>query len=97
MLRGLSGGERKRLSVATGIISTPAVIFLDEPTSGLDSFAALRWGLGEGGVGVRGAGARAQAFAPAVPPRGPSERQSPPRRRLRPTTPPPSHPLPTPA
>lgn len=53
-LRGLSGGERKRLSVAAGIMSTPAVIFLDEPTSGLDSFAALRW-VNEGGrEGERG-------------------------------------------
>lgn len=39
--RGVSGGERKRTSIALELITDPSVIFLDEPTTGLDSKSAL--------------------------------------------------------
>jgi len=38
--RGISGGERKRTSIAFELVSDPTVLFLDEPTTGLDSFTA---------------------------------------------------------
>ncbi|KAG8951402.1 hypothetical protein FRC04_006173 [Tulasnella sp. 424] len=40
LLKGISGGEKRRLSLAVEMISDPAVLVVDEPTSGLDALTA---------------------------------------------------------
>ncbi|XP_065906205.1 broad substrate specificity ATP-binding cassette transporter ABCG2-like isoform X2 [Dysidea avara] len=41
LIRGISGGQKKRTSIGMELIISPGIVFLDEPTTGLDATTAV--------------------------------------------------------
>jgi ABC-type multidrug transport system ATPase subunit len=39
--QGISGGQRKRVSIGMEMITDPSILFLDEPTSGAFAFLSI--------------------------------------------------------
>ena len=80
-LKGYSGGMRRRLDLAAGLVTHPPVLFLDEPTTGLDPTSRARmWDVIRGARGRR----RDAAVDHPVPRRGRSARRRDRRDRPRP-------------
>ncbi|KAJ0972053.1 hypothetical protein J5N97_020012 [Dioscorea zingiberensis] len=64
-VRGVSGGERKRVSIGHEMLTRPSLLLLDEPTSGLDATAAYRLVATLGGLARRGRTVAAAVHQPS--------------------------------